>query len=285
MLEEIFYQIDEFCKFLEQNHAKYLLGNKKRDRKTRLNLSEILTICVYYHYSGFKNFKEYYHKGILRSDYPNKVSYNRFIELKQKAILPLALLSQLKSSQCSGISFIDSFSLKACHVKRQYGNKLFSTSAKKGKTSIGWFFGFKIHLVINDCGEIIHFAISAGNVSDASKKIINKITHNVTGKMIGDKGYIGLFDHLKKRGIKLIHRLRKNMKNKLMDWQDKMLLRKRGVVESVIGILKDQLQIEHTRHRSKQNFLSHIFSTLIAYAFRPKKPSIRAFSDNLITQP
>jgi Transposase DDE domain len=289
MLVEIFCEIDDFCKQIEKNNEIKLLGNRQdRGRKRSLVASEIMTIVVYYHYSGFKCFKHYYQtmiQGFIRDAFSATVSYNRFIELKQKLIIPLWLFIKLHSmDKCNGISIIDSFALKACHTRRESSHRLFKYIAKKGKTSVGWFFGFKLHIVINSRGEIINFHLTTGNVSDNDSSVLEALSKNVFGKLIGDKGYIGAFEQLYKKGIQLIHRLRKNMKNKLMDLFDKQLLAKRGVVESVIGILKESFNIEHSRHRSKLAFLVHIFSALAAYALRPKKPII--FSDmdyNLIS--
>lgn len=280
MLTEIFCEIDDFNKEIESIVGKNLLnGNKKRNRKYKLSNSEIMTIAIYYHYSGFKTFKDYYCKYVetfLTKDFNTLVSYNRFIELKKTVTIALGLFAQLKTKdKCNGISFIDSFSVKACHVKRQYSNKVFKGIAQKGKTSIGWFYGFKVHIVINSHGDILGFSITPGNISDNNPKNVSFITKTVKGKLIGDKGYIGLFKLLWSNGIQLIHKIRKNMKNKFVDVEDKLLLKKRGLVESTIGLLKEKLSIEHTRHRSRENFIVHIFSSLAAYWFYPNKPSIK----------
>ena len=133
---------------------------------------------------------------------------------------------------------------------------------------MGWFFGFKLHIVTDDCGDIVDFSLSTGNVHDGNKNIIDKIVDKVHGFLVGDKAYIGLFKHLYAKGIKLLHRLRSNMKNKLLSMDEKILLQRRGsIIETSVGILKDYLSLEHTRHRSPINFLCHVFSCLISYAF------------------
>jgi hypothetical protein len=277
MLVEIFCQIDDFCKFFDENSIK-LLGDKKNvGRKQRLLASEIMTITIYFHHSGFKNFKDYYNiaiKGYLRDNFSTTVSYNRFIELKQKVLLPLLLFLRLHSAECNGVSVIDSFALDVCHIRRESQHKLFKHTAQKGKTSVGWFYGFKLHIVVNTQGEIINFHFTPGNVSDNDPSVIEALSKDIWGKLIGDKGYIGAFERLYKKGIFLIHKLRKNMKNKLMHIFDKKLLKKRGIIESIISILKESLSIEHSRHRSKLAFLVHIFSSLAAYALRPEKPHL-----------
>lgn len=284
MITEIFYYIDEFCKLLDSNS---LLSNKKlRIRKSKLSLSEVMTICVLYHGSGYKTFKDYYTKYVLvnmKKDFGKLVSYNRFTELRQNAAIPLLMFTTLCKQSCTGTSFIDSTKLEVCNVKRQYSNKTFSKCATKGKTSMAWFYGFKLHIVINERGEIIDFAITKGNVADNNKNVLCNFAKRLFGKLVGDKGYIGSFKYMFERGVQMIHKIRSNMKNKLVDMFDKLLIRKRGIVESVFGILKEQLSLEHTRHRSHLGFLAHISSTIIAYFFRDKKPHLRFNQANVIT--
>jgi len=282
MLETIFYHIDEFNKKFEKEFESRLLtsGNNKRKRAFQMISSEIMTIMIWYHHSGYKTFKDYYEKYVLLhmgKDFNNLVSYNRFLELRSKVVVPLTIFLQLRGMQaCTGISYIDSFPLEVCHIKRAYSHKTFKQFAKKGRTSVGWFFGFKLHVVINHTGEIIACMITPGNVSDSHEDVVMNLTQNILGKLFGDRGYIGqkLFEKLYKKGIQLITRVRKNMKNKFMNFDDKILLKKRGVVESVGSILKESLSLEHSRHRSYSGFFAHIMSSLIAYAFREKKPSI-----------
>lgn len=148
--------------------------------------------------------------------------------------------------------------------------------AKKGRSSIGWFFGFKIHLVINERGEILSFAITPGNVDDRAP-VSQLVKHSIFGKLFGDKGYISadLFKRLLEQGVELITRLRSNMKNHLMSWFDKLLLRKRCLIETVVDQLKNISQIERSRHRSVKNFIVNLLGGLIAYSLREKKPSIK----------
>lgn len=283
MLVTIFYHIDEFCKIFEKELGKKSLicAEKLRDRGQSLTLSEVMTICINYHYSGYKTFKDYYCKHVLvhmTGEFKNLVSYTRFIELKGTAVLPLALFLKLCCpGVCTGISIIDSFSLQVCHNRRICSHKVFKDIAQRGHTSMGWFYGFKVHFVINHNGGIIDFYLSAGNVADNNPDVLKQLTKKIFGKLIGDKGYIvnqTLFEQLLVNGIHLITKLRKNMKNKLMPFFDKLLLRKRGTIESSIGILKESFSIEHSRHRSPTNFLNYLFSGLAAYFFKPNKPSI-----------
>ena len=144
-----------------------------------------------------------------------------------------------------------------------------------GKSSMGWFFGFKLHIVINDKGELMAFKMTQATTDDRIP--VDQMTQGLEGKLIGDKGYLSkkLFDTLYQRALKLITKIKKNMKNKLMPLIDKLLLRKRAVVESVFDQLKNISQIEHSRHRSVTNFMVNLVSGLAAYCLQPKKPSIQ----------
>jgi hypothetical protein len=113
--------------------------------------------------------------------------------------------------------------------------------------------------------------LTPGNVADNNKETVHKLTKSIFGKLIADKGYIELFKKLYEKGIYLLHKIKSDIKNKLMDMGDKLLLKKREIVESVGNILKNTFNLEHTRHRSEKNFITNIFSTLIAYYFKPEK--------------
>jgi hypothetical protein len=196
----------------------------------------------------------------------------------QRALFPMVLyLKMSRNATCTGISFIDSTPIRVCHNRRIHNHKVFKGIAERGHCSIGWFFGFKLHCVINDKGEIINFVITQANVDDRNPLLTTNILKNVWGKLFGDKGYLSqkLFESLFVDGIHLITKIRSNMKNSLMSLSDKILLRKRAVVESVIDELKNICQIEHSRHRSFKNFIVNLISGLIAYSFLPKKPAIQ----------
>lgn len=283
MLLNIFYDIDNFCKAFVCFWQKFLIkeGLSKRIKPCSLCLSEIMTIMVNFHMSGFRTFKGYYIKHVcqnLRREFPELVSYNRFVELMSTAIVPLiTYLNRCRFGNVTGISFIDSTTLAVCHNRRIHQHKTFRGLAQRGKTSMGWFYGFKLHLVVNEKGELLSTVLTKGNVDDRNRSLMQKLTKNIIGKLFGDKGYLSsqLFKFLMKQGIQLITKLKKNMANKLMPLMDKLLLRKRALIESINDELKNMCQIEHTRHRSPKNFLVNLFSGLIAYTFFPKKPSIR----------
>lgn len=276
----IFCEIDDFCKFLVTTDLKKLIQPRmQRIRKRRLTLSEILSIQVFFHYSGAKNFKDFYtktHTDFLKSNFPQLVSYTRFLELKNEATFFMALFAKYKNqNKSTGVSYIDSTALKVSHVKRSGSHKTFKNFAKKGMTSMGWFYGFKLHVVINHKGEILDFEITAGNVSDGNKDLIDRLTNNVKGVLVADKGYIGRAKDLLKKGIKLLHKPRSNMKKVPIDPIEAALLKSRALIESVFGVLKNTFSLEHSRHRSILGGIIHIASTLAAYALKPSKPSIK----------
>ncbi|HAC61961.1 MAG TPA: IS982 family transposase [Cyanothece sp. UBA12306] len=283
-IETLFCKIDDFCQAFAPIFESHLLPKKvvKRKRKCRLCLSEIATIVVYFHSSGYRNFKKYYINHIFnhcRSEFPNLVSYNRFVELIPSVLMPLILYLNTRKGEVTGISFIDSTRLPICSNFRATKNQVFEGLANWGKSSIGWFFGFKLHLIINDKGELLSFQVTPGNVDD--RVPVKDLVQELFGKLYGDKGYISspLFEELFDKGIKFITPFRKNMKNRLLPMIDKIMLRKRSLIETVNDQLKNISQISHSRHRSVVNFMVNIIAGLIAYTHQEKKPSLNLFDD------
>lgn len=285
---EIYFIIDEFFKEFDtiiREHSLESSKTKKRNRKFTMSESEVMTILLLFHFGAFKNLKSFYVfyvQKYMQKDFPATVSYNRFVELERKVCIPLAIFVRMMCmGKCSGISFIDSTPLRSCHIKREKQHKTFKGIAEKGQCSIGWFYGFKLHLIINDKGEILDFILTAGNVDDREPLKSMDLHKRIFGKLFGDKGYISkdLFEQLFVDGVHLITKLRKNMKNALMLLQDRIMLRKRALIENVNDELKNICQIEHTRHRSFDNFVINILSALAAYSFFPKKPSINTNTD------
>ena len=285
-ITEIFYLIDEFSKEFNETMSKHQIteDNVKRHRNkpNRLSDSEVMTILVSFHLSGMRNLKHYYLFYVckhLEPEFPKLVSYNRFVELQQRVLLALVLfLKSCRMGKCTGISFIDSTALKVCHIKREHSiGEVFKGIAEKGKGTLGWFFGFKLHIIINDKGEIISFVITQGNVDDRQPLSIESFIKAVSGKLYADRGYISqkLAEILFVDGIHLVYKMRNNMKGGELPLQDRLMLRKRAVIESVNDELKNICQIEHTRHRSFVNFLTNLIAGLLAYSFLPKKPSIK----------
>jgi hypothetical protein len=277
----LYCDIDEFCKGFEDYWHKHLLTDGTPIMpKCAMSLAEIMTITVFFHLSNQRTFKSFYLTyicGFFKEFFPKRLSYNRFVEVMQKVIVPLTVYQmKFRAGKCSGVSFMDSTTVKVCNNRRIHSHKVFKDLAARGKSSTGWFYGFKLHLVINDKGEIISFCVTPGNVDDRDWDTLSKLTAEIYGKLFADKGYLSqkLFEKLWQNNITLITKIKKNMKNRLMDLGDKILLRKRAIIECVNDFLKNICQLEHTRHRSFANFLVNLFAGLVAYYFITKKPSL-----------
>jgi len=277
-LTNLFCSIDDFWKTFVQEWNKHLLdsGRSKRGPDPELTMPEMMTIVILFHQSGYRTFKYFYQyvTNHLKKEFPNLISYSRFVYLMKMIFVPLfAYLLQLRG-MVTGIAFIDSTSIAVCHNKRIQRNRVFSVLAKRGKTTSGWFYGFKLHLIINDKGEILAFQITPGNVSDVTMTEV--LSRGIFGKLFGDKGYISseIGRTLLQRGLELFTGIRANMKQKLISLRDKILLRRRSLIETVNDQLKNISQIEHTRHRSPANFLINLLGGLAAYCHQPKKPSL-----------
>ena len=280
-LLELFCDVDDFCKTFEPfwNQQQLSSGEKKRQRNRSLTISEIMAILIAFHQSHYRDFKAYYCEQVLKNwhkEFPGLVSYTRFVEYIPSVVIPLiGYLRTRCLGRCSGISFIDSTSLDVCLNQRIHSHRVFAGLAGRGKTSTGWFYGFKLHLVVNDQGEILRFCLTPGNIDD--RKPVPHLAKNLFGKLFGDKGYISqpLAQSLREMfDLQLITKLRRNMKNQLMTWSDRILLRRRAIIETIIDQLKNISQIEHSRHRSVTNFFVNVLCGLIAYCRRPSKPSL-----------
>lgn len=277
-LLELFCHVDDFCQQLQGSNPKQLTSKTGQQvRQPGLSDSEIMTIVIHFHQSGYRHFKAYYTdyvQGRLAAEFPHLVSYSRFVTLMSRVVLLLWAYAQFCCGQCSGISFVDSTALRVCTNRRITRHKVFAGIAARGQCSLGWFYGFKLHLVINEQGEILAFTLTAGHVDD--RKPVPKMVKALFGKLFGDKGYLSqsLFESLLQQGIQLITNVRANMKNRLVLLRDKLLLRKRYIIETINDQLKNQSQIEHSRHRSPINFVINVVAGLIAYMWQPKKPAI-----------
>lgn len=287
-LLELFVSVDDFCQVFLPFWRRKLMqdGSKKRNRAGQLSASEMMTIIIHFHQSHYRDFKTYYTKHVcqhLRSEFPNLVSYERFVILMPSVLGPLSAYLKSRYGHCHGISFIDSTALMVCDNHRIHNHKVFAGVAQRGKGSMGWFYGFKLPLVINECGELLVCQITPGNVDD--RQPVSLLSRRLFGKLIADRGYISqaLFEQLLDTfGVQLITKLRKNMKNRLLPLIDKLLLRKRAIIESVVDQLKNISQIEHTRHRNPINCFINIIAGLIAYCHQPKKPSLNLFPNGLL---
>lgn len=279
-LINLFIMMDDFCIALEswkQTQARY---SQSVTRQAVMSDSEMLTVLVFYQMSGYKCFQYYYEEMMvttLQSYFPVQVSYARFVALIPRLLpgLYVFLKWQTLLSRRSGTYFIDSKKLPVCHNRRIHNHKVFAEQAQRGKSSTGWFYGFKMHLVINPYGEIINFLFTQGNVADNNHEVLRQLLAGLKGECFGDKGYLTtLFEELYEKGLQLVTKVRNKMKNRLIPLAQYLKLRKRAVIESVNDILTSVFDLEHTRHRSPVNALAHMLSALTAYCFYQDKPAV-----------
>ncbi|MBQ0138269.1 MAG: IS982 family transposase [Kurthia sp.] len=279
-ITELFCILDDFCKIFDESLEKSLIAHQNQQtQKSALSLSEVMTIVILFHQSGFRFFKYFYCQMIIpfwKSAFPKLLSYNRFIEIMPRCLQALSSFFHQVKGKDTGISIIDSTKLVVCHNLRIKRHRVFKDLANREKSSTGWFYGFKLHLVINNLGEIINLKVTSGNVHDVS--VLEAITLELKGVLLGDKGYLSKAktEILAARGLKLLTPVRKSMKNaKPKTQQEKELLSRRGLIETVNDQLKNLHQIEHTRHRSINNFMVNVMAGVVAYCLNPHKPTFK----------
>lgn len=265
---------------------------RKRDyhRDCRVAQAEIIVIMIMFHSSNHKYLKHFYLDEICvryRNLFPHTVSYNRFKELEKSVVVQFVVfVKKCLLGKCTGISFVDSTLLRVCRNQRIHMHKVFKGIAQRGRCSMGWFYGFKLHLICNDKGEILNFMITPGDVDDREPLKMRTFVEFIYGKIVGDKGYISqdLFNKIFTDGIQLITKLKNNMKGGLRPIYDRLLLRKRTIIKTLNDELKNIAQIEHSRHRSFPNFIVNLIGGIAAYCLFPKKPMInleRVYSKQL----
>jgi hypothetical protein len=282
ILYQVFIDVDDFM-LAYTRYAKNQICSSQKQKpgpKSSLHPSEIISILIFYHYSGYKCFQYYYEYMVtkeLRSYFPNIVSYTQFLGYIKDIGEPLYLFNQCRCAQSdrTGIYFADSKKLPVCDNRRIPSNRVFKDVAGRGKSSTGWFYGLKMHLVINNLGEIVQFLITPANFADNNKTVLEQLLVNLNGKCFADKGYLTkFFDHFFHKGIQIITKIRNNMKNTLMLLNDKYWLKKRAIIESVNDLLMSVFDVDHTRHRNPWNAIIHALAGIAAYSYYPKKPSV-----------
>lgn len=278
-LEELFCLMDDFCKEFEPELKRHLLANGqyKRDRVPGLCLSELMTLVVLFHQIRYRQFKFFYLHHVcrhLRAEFPKLPSYQRCVALMPRCAIALSAFFETVKGHCTGLSIADSTPIAVCDNLRISRHRVFAGHAARGKSSTGWFFGFKLHAVINHLGELIDIKLTPGNVDD--RKPLRDLCSTVFGKLYADKGYLAkwLSAWLRERRIDLVTKVRKNMKPVPLSDFDRAMLRQRSLVETVFDELKNLCQIEHTRHRSIANFIVNLMAGIVAYCLAPNKPSL-----------
>ena len=278
----LFCNIDDFFLAYEKWQATHCLlettSQETRGRPRKLHHSEVMTLLIAFHQSGYRTFKHFYQRHVCvywGAEFPHLVSYSRFVQLKKEVLTLLTVYLSANLGDCSGVSFVDSTRLRVCDNKRISAHRVFSeTQVGRAKTAMGWFYGFKLHLIINDSGDLLDVALTPGNTDD--RKPLRDCAEGLHGSLYGDKGYISkdLRETLRQQGVNLVYKVRKNMDPLPLSVADEVLLKKRLLIESVIKEMKTQTQLEHTRHRSFANFQVNVVSALIAYQLLETKPSL-----------
>ena len=279
----LFCEIDDFFLAYEKWMATQCrfpkeIPSETRGRRRNLHPSEVMTLLIAFHQSGYRTLKHFYEKHVCvywSAEFPHLVSYSRFVQLQEEVLTLLTLYLSAHLGTCSGISFVDSTRLRVCDNKRISSHRVFSAAAERSKTSMGWFYGFKLHLLINDKGEILDVALTPGNTDD--RRPLPKFAEGLHGSLYADRGYISkdLREMLRAQDINFVYKVRKNMDPLELSVSDEVLLKKRMLIESVIKELKTQTQLEHTRKpRSFKNFQVNVVSALIAYQLCENKPAL-----------
>jgi len=287
ILHQLFCDTDDFCQdyLPDWKRTQLQTGDKKRIRSKCLCESEIITIVVYFQISGYRTFKHFYLRHVLvhwQSQFPRLPSYNRFVELMAEVLNPLTAFMHSRCGKSDGITFVDSTPLCVCKNIRIPRHKTFADHAGRSKSSTGWFYGFKLHFTVNDCGDILSFCLTRGNVDDRIP--VPYLVKDLIGKLFGDRGYISkkLTKLLATQDIELVTTLKKNMKPRVIAAFDKLILRKRSIIETINDQLKNIFSLEHSRHRSLINFLVNAIASLVAYSYQPKKPSLNLRQRDLL---
>lgn len=283
-LIDTYCDVDDFCKIFIPEWETCLItnGEIKRRRVKRMSNAEIMTIIISFHQSHYRDFKNYYLGYVakhLKAHFPSLLSYTRFIEVMPSVIIPLNTYLTTLFGKPTGIAFIDSTKIAVCHIIRAKRNKVFNGIATHGKGTMGWFFGFKLHLIVNHLGDILSVKITEGNVDDRNP--VPNMVSALSGKLYGDKGYLGkaLASKLQDKGVNLVTNVRKNMKKVAISKWDKAMLSKRYLIETINDQVKNISYVEHTRHRSITGFVVNMLGGLIAYCHQKNKPSINLTPD------
>ena len=240
----LFCEIDDFFLAYEKWVSTQCLPEttplETRGRPRRLHPSEVTTILIAFQQSNYRTFKHFYLKHVCvywRAEFPHLVSYSRFVQLQKEVLTVLTFYLSTHLGTCSGISFVDSTRLRVCDNRRISSHRVFVSEAGCSKTSMGWFYGFKLHLVINEQGEILDVELTPGNTDD--RRPLPKFAEGLHGNLYADRGYISkdLREQLRAQGINLVYKVRKNMKPLDLSVSDEVLLRKRMLIRHYIDLI------------------------------------------------
>lgn len=280
---ELFCLIDDFCIQFKPIYFEALKesGVRQRSRQALLELSEVIFLAVWSHLSGFKTFKQFivfiqlYHRKAFKY-LPCYARINALINQYADAIIAFfeAIRGKAKKDH---IHFMDSTPLRVCKNMRISRHRTFKEKASRGKSSTGWFYGFKLHLMVNRACEIVSALVTTGKRADIQVAYPLFNMSKFQGKLFADRGYISKFHQQfsEKQGCELITRTRSNMAAPPLRKEDEHYMCQRNLLETVNGQLKESFGLESSRHRSWRGYIAHIYATLIAYQCTATKPKVQ----------
>lgn len=270
-LVELYCIIDDLVKLIEKNIEK-----KDRGRKNKLTKSELITIALIGHFDEFETDKKLHEYVInyFNNDFKNVPCYEQFTRgirsITKYLDFMINTLSQINITKNDNFYIVDSSALPVSEYDDFECPKWAADDAKKGKNIFGYYFGFKVHLIINRSMDIVSCMFTTANVHDINALKADSFVENIKGTLVGDKGYVcseALVNKLKKSGIELIFKQRENMDpylNKV--YED--LLNQRQIIEGVFSYLKNRLKTLHPFARSCNSFLVHAKASVLAYMLK-----------------
>ena len=272
-------KVNALVKQLDEEQSE-LLANLRGSRGflPRMSPAELLTFIIYFHFCRFNDFKAYCHymQQHHATMFPQQLHYKTLCAWRTRLLaISSAILNMLMQKTANTKEgFIDSTHLDICHHVRSNRKRKALRAARKSKNGMGWHYGFKLHIVANLFSELISACMTAGNVDD--RKPVKKMCQGKVRDIYGDRGYISkkLSTRLAKKGMRLITRNRRNMPRNKISSHDKKMLKKRSIIETIIGELKSRYHIDHTRHRSLKGLMVNLWAGLIAYCLSPNKPRL-----------
>jgi len=280
-LYHIFDRIDDLLKAMSISLRRKLLADlkPKGGRPSGLSLPAILTLGIFRFATGVKDVKHYHRK--LVSSYSQELgripNYGNFNALMNQAtpyvIFLLEWICYSNKSTSNGAYFLDATSLKVCENKRIFDHKVCEDIAQRGKSSMGWFFGFKLHVVCDSLGRLVSLLITPGNTDD--RKFVLKLLKGLKGLCVADAGYVSkkLMHELYEQGLLLLTDVRNSMK-RLMSEAQHAVLKLRQRIEGIFSCLKHRLKAEASIARSPLGYVSRCLYACLTFALSKELETI-----------
>ena len=267
--------VDDFFKSIKQEKVWNLIQESfygKRGPKPKLSISEVVTLNIIRFYVRSADLKTFYKlaKDRYSAEFPDLPNYENFLKATNKSFIAMILFLQfvlyLGRQKCrSGIHFIDSTSLQICKNYNIYRNKVGSGLANRGRSTKGWFFGFKLHGVCNKEGFMEDIMFSPGSPND--KNFLETMSKKIKGTLVCDAGYL-VKEEVFARVLKSVGRLfiatRKNMK-RVMTHEQCILFKERSRIETIWGVFKERFLLETNLARSLTGFFRHYIYSISAW--------------------